>query len=161
MSSPGGTAGVWAGLGAALTSAVALAQPQAWSDTGTPKLPPGPQSCHRLLSVLLLQKSGSMQDLSDPISGFLSLSIYTFSPFLAPAADLLQGLLPVQVLRRGQSHLFILRSRLRLQQRALGAGSGVEEQEEGAALPLSQRFGTHWESSPSIWDWILSRVTGQ
>lgn len=86
--------GVWAaGLaGAALTSAVALAlhmKPRAWSDTGTPKRS----------VLLLLQKSGSMQDLSDPISGFLSLSIYTFSPFLAPAADLLQGLLPVQILR--------------------------------------------------------------
>lgn len=89
-----------------------------------PGVTPGPQSSHRLLSVLLLQKSGSMQDPSDPISGFLLLSIYTFSPLLAPAADLLQGLLPVQVLRGGQSHLFTARSGLRLQQRALGAASG-------------------------------------
>lgn len=102
-----------------------------------------------------------MQDLSDPISGFLLLSIYTFSPFLAPAADLLQGLLPVQVLRGGQSHLFIPRSGLRLQQRGLDAGSGVGEQVEGAALPPSRHFGTHWESFPSIWDRILYRVTGQ
>lgn len=87
--------GCWAGLGAALPSAVL------WLSTRSPEpgATPGPQTRHRLLLVLLLQKSGSMQDPPDPVSGFLLLSIYASSPFLAPAADLLQGLLPVQILR--------------------------------------------------------------
>lgn len=81
-----------------------------------------------------------MQDPPDPVSGFLLLSIYASSPFLAPAADLLQGLLPVQILRGGQSHSFIPRSRLRSQHRALDAGLGVGVQGRGSA------------SIPALWD---------
>lgn len=49
--------------------------------------------------------------------------------------------------------MFIPRSRLRSQRWIGGGGSRWR----GAALPPSQRFGTGWESCPSIWDRILSR----
>lgn len=52
---------------------------------------------------------------SDPISGFLLLSIYTLNPFLALAADLLAGFAAGADSEGGQSHSFVPRSSLRLQ----------------------------------------------
>lgn len=118
MSSPGQDHGVTRCcdvLGrAALISAGALAQhtkPRAPSDTSTPN--PLPLA---LFSCCCSKSQDQYRYPSDPISSFLLLSIYTIYPFLALADNLLAGFAASADSGRGrQGHLFVPRSRLRLQ----------------------------------------------
>lgn len=73
---------------AAPISAAALAQHM----TPKPRVTQGPQTLSpALLSCRCCKNWDQCRDPSDPISGFLSLSIYTISPFLALANNLPAG----------------------------------------------------------------------